>query len=919
MSASKNAYAASRAKSNGTITTEKSSVIFWVLAIFTGLFMFWAPFQRALFNAGNFDFERSIYSASAWSSIILLLIAILAFFVYKLKEQKDVMTILVMLMPLTYVVSLSNAASHYMATNMVYIQMLYATFFILGVFLTKNKLGTSITAGIVMISGYFVVIFGLMYWLGNGNFAGHLVSWFAIMNESNPYIYSNAVMTDSNGLRLTSVFQYANTYAAYLIMLFLGSLFFIVKSRKWYAVLPHALMMVPMIVSFWLTLSRGAIVVIPVIFLIMLFFLTISRQILALIQLGLAFAASLLILTKITTIGTELQKLPTASGSWNGWSILLLASVAFAALAIVIQLFGAPWLERITARFAAKKFATFILPIGAIIVGLLGAFLLLSDTGLKNVLPENVKTRLANIDFQQHSVLERGTFYKDAVKLWSDYPIIGAGGGAWASLYEKYQNNPYTSRQAHNFALQYLVEAGALGFLAFVGFVIAVMVFYIRSYMKSSQEKRDLHFLFFIVTVALLVHSMIDFDLSYVYLGALLFLALGAMLSNSASKPLRMKSDSVALHKAFPALLAVLSIIMFYISVQLVSANSSYKEAIEVVKRSKDYNQIVTPLDKAIALHPAHPDYLLTGAINRIGILLQVYSQVKAEDPKKSETFINQAIDLTNQLMIKEPHNRFVAYQQLNILLMQGKKQDALDWANKQIPNFPWYIELYEKSMALNVDLANQAKENNTAEYNNHLDQAMAVYSQVQQRIESLKNLPKGQLQGRDFSVSPSIALSVGRISFMRGDYPTAVNMYEKSLSLNVELANQAKANNMKADYNNYLNQAMSTYSEVQQSIELLKNSPEGQRDFKVTQGIALSGGQAAFMHGDYAEAVNMLKPFLSDQLDDQTNRLIARWYAAATQKQGTVDQALIDKLIAKDPNEKQVVDSLINTNFQLK
>ncbi|NEW07073.1 O-antigen ligase domain-containing protein [Paenibacillus sp. SYP-B3998] len=839
MSARTNTYAASRAKANGTITTEKSSVIFWILIGFVGLFMFWAPFQRALFNGGSYDFERSIYSASVWSSIILLLIAILAFFVYKLKEQKDVLTILVLLMPLTYIISLANAASHYLATNMVYIQMLYATFFILGVFLTKNKLGTSITAGILMISGYVIVIFGLLYWFGNGNFAGHLVSWFALMDGSNPFKYRDAIMSDSNGFRLTSVFQYANTYAAFLIMLFLGSLFFIVKSRKWYLVLPHALMMVPMIVSFWLTLSRGAIVVIPVIFLIMLFFLSISRQISALVQLGLAFAASLIILQKITDIGTVLQKQPTASGSWNGWSILLLTSVVFAALAIVIQRYGAPWLERITARFADKKFANFTLPVAAIVVGLLGAFILLSDTGLKNVLPENVKTRLANINFQQHSVLERGTFYKDAVKLWSDYPIIGAGGGAWASLYEKYQNNPYTSRQAHNFALQYLVEAGALGFLAFIGFVIAVMVFYIRSYIKSTEEKRDMHFLFFIVTVSLLVHSMIDFDLSYVYLGAVLFLALGAMLSNSSTAPLSLKSKSVALHKAFPALLAVISVVMFYVSAQLVSANSSYKQSLEVVKKSQDYNQIVAPLDKAIALHPAHPDYLLTGQISRIGILLQVYNQMKTEDPTKSETYFDQAQDLLNQLIVKEPHNRVIAFQQLNMLIMKDKQQEALDWTTTQLPNYPWYIDLYEKNMALNIELANIARGKNDAQnFNRRLDGVLETYKEFLQKIDSLKSLPAGQLQGREFAVTPSIALNVSQVYFMRGDY---------------------------------------------------------------------------------AGAGNVIKPYVKDQFDDQMNRVIARWYLAALQKQGTMDQALLDKLIAKDPNEKQSIDTVTTTNFQIK
>ncbi|WP_261302656.1 O-antigen ligase family protein [Paenibacillus andongensis] len=839
MSASKNAYAASRAKANGTITTEKSSVIFWFLVVFTGLFMFWAPFQRALFNGGTYDFERTIYSASVWSSLILLLIAILAFFVFKLKEQKDVLTILVLLMPLTYVISLSNSASHYLATNMVYIQMLYATFFILGVFLTKNKLGTSILASLLIISGYFIVLFGLLYWLGNGNFAGHLVGWFALMDAANPYLYRDAIMTDSNGLRLTSVFQYANTYAAFLIMLSLSSLFFIVKSRKWYVVLLHAIMLVPIIVSFWLTLSRGAIVVIPVVFLIMLFFFSISRQILALIQFGLAFATSLIILEKVTDIGIGLQKQPSSSESWHGWSILLIASVVFAVLAIVIQRFGAPWLERITARFDTKKFATFILPIAAIVVGVVGAILILSDTGFKNILPDNVKTRIENINFQQHSVLERGTFYKDAVKLWSDYPIIGAGGGAWASLYEKYQNNPYTSRQAHNFALQYLVEAGALGFLAFIGFVIAVMVFYIRSYIKSSQEKRDLHFLFFIVTISLLVHSMIDFDLSYVYLGAILFLALGGMLSNSTSASIRLKSDSLALHKMFPAVLAVLSIVMFYISAQLVSANSSYKQTLEVVKKSQDYNQVVAPLDKAISLHPAHPDYLLTGQVSRIGILLQVYNQMQKEDPKKAETFFNQAQDLLNQLLKKEPHNRMVAMQQLNMLLIKGKTQDALDWSTAQIPNYPWYIDLYEKSMSLNIELANQdIQKNNMQDTNKKLDNVLATYNEVLARIDSLKNLPKEQAQGREFAVTPSMALNVGQVHYMRGDY---------------------------------------------------------------------------------AGAANTIKPYVTDKFDDQTNRVVARWYLAALQKQGTKDQVLLDKLIAKDPAEKQNIDAIIATNFQLK
>lgn len=46
--------------------------------------------------------------------------------------------------------------------------------------------------------------------------------------------YSDAVMTDANGLRLTSVFQYANSYAAFLIALLLCSIYLTVTSKNGY-------------------------------------------------------------------------------------------------------------------------------------------------------------------------------------------------------------------------------------------------------------------------------------------------------------------------------------------------------------------------------------------------------------------------------------------------------------------------------------------------------------------------------------------------------------------------------------------------------------------------------------------------------------------------------------------------------------
>ena len=82
---------------------------------------------------------------------------------------------------------------------------------------------------------------------------------------------------------------------------------------------------------------------------------------------------------------------------------------------------------------------------------------------------------------------------------------------------------------------------------------------------------------------------------------------------------------------------------------------------------------------------------------------------------------------------------------------------------------------------------------------------------------------------------------------------------------------------------------------------------------------MALNAGQISYMRGDYAGAAATIQPHITENLDDQTNRVLIRWYLAALQKQGTKDQALLDKLIAKDPAEKQSIDAIIATNFQLK
>ncbi|MNW10268.1 hypothetical protein D3C71_2074500 [compost metagenome] len=69
-------------------------------------------------------------------------------------------------------------------------------------------------------------------------------------------------------------------------------------------------------------------------------------------------------------------------------------------------------------------------------------------------------------------------------------------------------------------------------------------------------------------------------------------------------------------------------------------------------------------------------------------------------------------------------------------------------------------------------------------------------------------------------------------------------------------------------------------------------------------------------MYGQIQKAISILKPALSQDFADATNREIARWYLAALTKTGSEDQAIYDSLIAADPAEAAQIEAITNSQF---
>ncbi|EFM09144.1 O-antigen polymerase [Paenibacillus curdlanolyticus YK9] len=743
---------------------------FTVIALLLGLWFIIFPYQTGLFNALLFNFENSILQAALYLVILLLGTSIVAVMQRKQTEASTLGVVAaVWVIPLCYVISSFGAVSSYYAHWMILINALAAAMFFIAVIGSRHAIGRNMIEWSIVASGYIIVAWGLL------NAFGIAYSRDALW-EAQPGQY-----------RLTSVFQYSNTYAALLIALFLVALYYSTHAANRYWRALHALMLVPIFVSFMLTLSRAALLLLPVLVLCLLPFLRLSKQILLLLYMIVSIGASLIILSQIDTNMLEIALQVVPSGlqgdamlfspfdrlSWSGWLPMLGVSAVVALCACYLHEKLERWLDGRLARIIGRKWSLFAVPAVLIVLFALGAALVLGSSAIRGILPASIADRIENINFQQHSVLERGTFYKDAMKVSSDYPVLGAGGGGWADLYQQYQHNPYTSRQAHNYFIQVLVETGWVGLLAHLAFFIGLLVLYIRGHIRYP-ERRGSHLVLFIMAFAILAHSMLDFDMSFVYMIAVVFACLGA--SATAFAPTTGRAKALEAEKASfaaswpswitPVATGVIAVVAIVYTGQQLSAHSNYDKAIALAQQGKPINEVMVPLDKAIKSSPDHPTFSTV----KSQWLMQVYQQTK------TESYAKEAGELIDHVYHANPYDEAIISTKYQNEWAIGQEDAALATLEERIAKFNWNISAYSDAMHYYSLSGWNAGTSDKKERRQQLwGRVDELHKEVLRRMEELKKLPEGQLQGREFDIVPAIRQALGFVAYGRGDYAKAI------------------------------------------------------------------------------------------------------------------------------------------------
>jgi len=138
-------------------------------------------------------------------------------------------------------------------------------------------------------------------------------------------------------------------------------------------------------------------------------------------------------------------------------------------------------------------------------------------------MPDFIVSRLNEINIKNYDDY-RKFYLKDGFKILKDYWFLGAGGGAWALLYQRYQSFDYISRYAHNYYLEIAIDTGILGIVGIVLLIISLMCHLLKNYKLSRKGKHEESIIgISLLTgiVAILLHSAIDFDYA---MGAILLL-----------------------------------------------------------------------------------------------------------------------------------------------------------------------------------------------------------------------------------------------------------------------------------------------------------------------------------------------------------------------------------------------------------
>lgn len=308
-------------------------------------------------------------------------------------------------------------------------------------------------------------------------------------------------------------------------------------------------------------------------------------------------------------------------------------------------------------------------------------------------LPEELVSRFQMMEINDRNASVRMAFYGDSMRIFKDYPVFGAGGGAWQALYPNYQTIEYNSTEAHNYYLQTLIETGIIGILA-LGTLLLTLVLLL---VKSVRDRNIQNTTIIIAILSLLSHSALDFNFSYLSIPILLWglIALLEVESAGQFKLTRVKEIKI------PSLVAIIVIlpILFYSGLLFNGTQLAVQGA--YAAQQGDLETALDAFDKAASRDSFNSEIHMDNASLSLAIARHTEENYWVD---KAEYHLMRGLKFS-------PYNSNALMSAVQFYTTTGEFDNAIKYIDELIEKAPLKVFSYETGINAYIAIGNHYKE----------------------------------------------------------------------------------------------------------------------------------------------------------------------------------------------------------------
>lgn len=151
------------------------------------------------------------------------------------------------------------------------------------------------------------------------------------------------------------------------------------------------------------------------------------------------------------------------------------------------------------------------------------------------IIPEPILRIFTTFNLKNTSVIQRFDYWTDSAKIIQRNCLIGGGGNTWRVMYGQVQDYLYYAKEDHSYLLELFMSFGILGLVSFI-FIIAITIMNAKDNLKDLKKgKNNFYNLWLSIIIGfsiIIIHSTMDFDMSYLIIEMITFIYIAILNKN---------------------------------------------------------------------------------------------------------------------------------------------------------------------------------------------------------------------------------------------------------------------------------------------------------------------------------------------------------------------------------------------------